>query len=260
MFDLFHAGLSDWQVTTSGSGTVQANDGLRLTVQPNGSAAHYHNAQIADYTYQDFRFRWHAPLTLTVIAGRAGVIPPHTGTAGFGFWNHPLSPELRRRLPRLPAAIWFFYGAPPHDLRLALDVPGHGWKAQTIDAARPQALALAPIAPLLMLLMRVPPLYRPIYRRVQRILKVGEAALDPGLLADRHTYTITWARDRARFTVDGAVVLETPFAPAGALGFIAWADNQVMVATPQGHFRWGIAPLHTPQTLVIESLRIERDS
>lgn len=179
------------------------------------------------------------------------------GTAGFGFWNHPLSPDVRR-LPRLSAAIWFFFGAPPHDFRTALDVPGHGWKAQTIDAAHMGALALAPVALPLMLLMRIPPLYRPLYRRIQRILKIGETALPDDLLTARHVYTIEWEVSRARFWIDGALVHESPFSPRGSLGFIAWIDNQYLVLTPQGRFRWGITPLEGDQSLILDEVRLER--
>ena len=44
-------------------------------------------------------------------------------------------------MPTLPRAIWFFYGSLPSNMSLALDVPGYGWKAATIDALRPSALA-----------------------------------------------------------------------------------------------------------------------
>ena len=35
------------------------------------------------------------------------------------------------------------------------------------------------------------------------------------LLAERHTYTLDWRQDGAIFAVDGAAVLETPYAPRG---------------------------------------------
>ena len=53
-------------------------------------------------------------------------------------------------------------------------------------------------------------------------------------------YTIEWRVNGARFLVDGALVLETDRPPRGPLGFVAWVDNQWMVATPHGRFGWGL--------------------
>ena len=175
------------------------------------------------------------------------------GTAGFGFWNHPFSPDTRRL--RLPQAIWFFFGAPPHNLALAAGVPGHGWKAATIDAG--QGLLLAPFAPVAVLAMQSPAVYRRLYPFIQRRLAIGEAALDPALMTAPHTYMLEWRRDGAAFAVDGAAVLETPFSPRGACGFIAWIDNQYAIVTPQGRFGWGVMPINGAQTLTIESVEIE---
>jgi hypothetical protein len=177
------------------------------------------------------------------------------GTAGFGFWNHPFSPDTRRL--RLPQAIWFFFGAPPHNLALAHGVPGHGWKAATIDAGRPGALPLAPIAPLAVLGMQIPALYHRLYPFIQRRLAVGEAVLAPTLMGAPHTYTLEWRRAGAAFAVDGTTVLETPFSPRGTCGFIAWIDNQYAIVTPQGRFGWGIIPITGEQSLIIEEVEIE---
>lgn len=238
-----------WHITQIGTGRVTTEGHVHLDIAP---TAAYTDAQITDYDYSAWQFVHRPPLTLTVRA-RADV---SLGTAGFGLWNHPLSPDVRR-FPRLPAAIWWFYGAPPTDLRLALGVPGHGWKAAVIDAAHWRALALAPVAPLLMLAMRSPRLYPPIYRRVQRVLKISEAALNVDLLHEMHTYRIEWRTDSAHFSVDDRLVHHCAFAPRAALGFIAWVDNQMMVATPQGAFRWGVIPCERPQSMTIQSITIE---
>ncbi len=254
MFYGFSNKLAEWVVTEQGTGKVSAaDDGLRLTVT---SGVGYHNAQITDYRYGEYAFTCEPPVTVTVTAraSRADLI----GTAGFGFWNHPLSPDLRR-FPRLPTALWFFFGAPPHNLCLAFDSPGHGWKAQAVDAAHWRAAALAPVALPLMLAMKIPALYRWVYPSIQKTLKVSEAILPPETLETDHTYQIIWYKDGCRFLVDGSPVLETPYSPIGKLGFIAWIDNQYMIATPQGHFRWGVTPLSIEQSLFIRSIRVERD-
>jgi hypothetical protein len=219
----------------------------------------YSNAQITDYYFKHegklhFNFGWRPPLRMTVTAWAQQPKDELCGTAGFGFWNHPFSPDVKRR-PRLPQAIWLFYSSPPNNMQLAYGVPGHGWKAATIDATR--ALPLVPFALPAVLLMRVPRLYHRLWKPIQRALKVGEVALNAELLASRHTYTINWHPNHATFAVDDEVVMETPFAPRGALGFVAWLDNQYAIVTPQGKFGFGTIAVEQPQSLILEHVLIE---
>lgn len=244
-----------WDVSEVGSGRVShASDGLRMTVHP--SAGAYSNAQIADYRYSDFNFRWEPPLRLTVTAWASGSGDRLRGTAGFGFWNHPFSPDANR-LPRLPRAIWWFFASEPSDMALAYGVPGHGWKAATIDATHASAWSLIPFAPPAVLLMRSPRMYARIFPLIQHRLKIAEQLLDPALLAARHTYTLDWRTDGARFGVDGETVLETPYAPTGRAGFVAWMDNQYAIVTPQGRFGFGLVPVEREQALMLERVNIE---
>jgi hypothetical protein len=176
------------------------------------------------------------------------------GTAGFGFWNDPfLMTSLR--LPALPRTAWFFFASPPSDMKLALDVPGHGWKAAVVDALRPTSLLLAPVALPAVLLMNLRPLYRHLWPPIQRALNVGEALLDVEM-RDWQTYVLEWGRNRARFYVAGEGALETP-APRGPLGFVLWMDNQYMVATPWGRLGWGQLGVPGEQWMDVERLSIE---
>lgn len=254
--DDFTNGLNPlWYVAQVGRGTVTpAPHALRLTVAPSPSA--YSNAQIADYDYDRFDFNWQPPLRLTVTAWVSSTIDQLRGTAGFGFWNHPFSPDSRR--VRLPQAIWFFFSAPPSNMALAYGISGHGWKAATLDATRPAALVLAPLAVPAALLMRVPRLYKRLYPAIQRRLAIDERLLDLSLLAERHTYTLDWRHDGATFAIDGKTMLETPYSPRGRAGFVAWLDNQYAVVTPQGKLHFGIVPVEHEQTLVLEHVLIER--
>jgi hypothetical protein len=219
----------------------------RLTLanlpQPPESTPTYQNAQVCDYVSAGsthMRFRLRPPLTIRL---QAQVIADgdRVGTAGFGLWNHPFSPDARR-LPRLPRAAWFFFGAPPNDMRLAHGMPGSGFKAAVIDALTPRALALIPFALPAALLMRSPRAYDRLYPGIQRALKIAEAPLDTHLLNARCMYTIVWQADRVTFSVDDALVLETPFSPGGPMGFVAWIDNQFAIVHPQGRFGFGITP------------------
>jgi hypothetical protein len=269
-----------WRVTEIGRGQVTQSPGaLRLSL-PSTPAGQYSDAQITDYAGKP-DFRWRPPLRLTITAhfelgvpDMHGRIPGYAptearevhpelatgngqlvGTAGFGFWNHPFVPGERGF--RLPSVAWFFFSAPPSNMALADGVPGPGWKAATLDATRPQFLALAPTAPIGILLTRIPALYRRLWPVGQRALGVSEGLLDTSLLFERHTYTLDWRRDSITFAVDGAQVHRTPSAPRGPMGFIAWIDNQYAVVTPQGRFAWGLVPVAGEQTLVIDSITIE---
>ena len=245
-----------WRVTQIGQAVARAeNDAWTLTNQPTPAGV-YSDAQISDYGAAA-DFQWRPPLRLTVTARMLSDVAQLRGTAGFGFWNQPFMPGHWSL--QLPQAIWFFFSSPPSDMRLAQGVPGPGWKAATLNAKRWQFLALAPAAPLGVLLMRVPVLYDRLWPLGQRAIGVSETMLDSQLLNQTHTYMLDWRCDGATFLVDGAVVHEAPVAPGGPLGFVAWVDNQFAVVTPQGQFRFGLLPLEAPQSLMVKQIEIETD-
>ncbi|MBK8020215.1 MAG: hypothetical protein IPK19_02030 [Chloroflexi bacterium] len=247
-----------WTVHQVGRGLVQTrSDGLWFTLPAiQGNTAGYHDAQITDYAYPPGVFQYRPPLRLTVTARATAAADQLVGTAGFGFWNHPFSPEIRR-LPRLPRVVWFFFASPPNNMALAAGVPGSGWKAATLDAGRPGALAMIPAALPLMLAMRVPRFSTPLWAGIQRRLCISEKLLAGDLLAARHTYALEWTMNGARFFVDDRLVHESPYAPRGACGFIAWMDNQYAIATPQGRLGFGVIPVPREQSLILETLTIE---
>ncbi|HMQ34244.1 MAG TPA: hypothetical protein PKD53_26150 [Chloroflexaceae bacterium] len=188
------------------------------------------------------------PLRLRVRARFSHEAGALRGTAGFGFWNYPVALPLG-----MPRAIWFFYGSPPLDMPLAMSVPGHGFKAATVDTGRPRALALAPLAPILVPLMRVPALYRGLWPPIQRAVGVAEA-LVRAPMAGWHDYVIEWGPRTSRFLVDGRVVLDEAPSPRGPMCFVAWIDNQYFVATPWGRFRWGTVAARGRQWLELAEL------
>lgn len=229
-----------WTRYEVGGGIVRPEaEGLQLLL-PGSDGRAYADAQITDYAPGPARskFSWRPPLRLTVRAQASGSGDSLRGTAGFGLWNDPFSP-YRRELPRLPRALWFFFASPPNNMALALDRPGHGWKAATFDAANWRFLSLLPFAPLGFLLMRVPALYRALWPVGQRVLGVEEAPISGELLAEPHDYGIDWQPGSAVFSVDGKTVLETKRVPPGPLGFIAWIDNRYAIVTPQGSLGFG---------------------
>jgi hypothetical protein len=245
-----------WQrvITPHASLTVQG-DAWRFANAP-ADPPHYTNAQVDDYQgLPRRRFRWRPPLTLTVRARFSHPNGANPGTAGFGFWNDPfLMTGLRP--PALPRALWFFYGSPESDMKLALDVPGSGWKAAAVDALNPAAIALSPTALLTIPLMNIPAVYRRLWPLYQRALNVSESLVPTDRTA-WHTYTINWQPDSAAFSVDGDLLLTTDTPPHGPLGFVMWIDNQALVATPQGRFRWRVLPVPEPQWMDVSALTIQ---
>jgi len=245
-----------WRQHMVGNGVLtQATTGLRLANRPT-LAATYTNAQIDDYQGLSRRnFLWRPPLRLTVRACFSHAADQLRGTAGFGFWNDPFLMTGVRR-PSLPRALWFFYSAPPSNIQLALDVPGCGWKAATIDAWRWPFFLLVPSAPVAMPLMRIRPLYRALWPLAQRAIGVSEALLKVSM-TNWHTYTIEWGMTTARFFVDEQLVLLCPTPPRGPLGLVIWKDTQAMVITPWGQFRHMAVAVDETQWLEIAGLTIE---
>lgn len=251
----FAQGLAGWQTFVSGSGALTTTNGvLRLSNGPTTTTS-YTNAQIDDY--QNLRrrdFRWQPPLTLTVRARFSHPAGQLRGTAGFGFWNDPFMMTGARR-PTLPRAIWFFYSSPPSNMPLALDVPGHGWKAATIDAWRIPFFLLAPTAPIAMPLMRIQSLYRALWPLGQRAIGVSEQ-LVASVMTEWHTYKIEWGMKTARFTVDDRLMLACTTPPRGPLGLVIWLDNQAMVMTPWGQFRHMLAAKNETQWVEVATVEI----
>lgn len=258
----FGPGLSDhWQRVATGTGALEYTTGtLRLTTVSTSERV-YSNAQIDDYQNRSRRdFLWHPPLTLTVRVrfshppAQPGLDAGLLGTAGFGFWNDPFMMTGRRR-PTLPRAVWFFYSSPPSNMKLGLATPGYGWKAATIDALRWPFLFLAVMSPVVVPLMNISALYRALWPVAQRALRISETLVQAAM-TDRHTYAIEWGMARARFLVDGVVVLDCDTPPRGPLGLVLWLDNQYLVATPWGRFRHGLLAAPAGQWLELDWLEI----
>lgn len=240
-------------LAVSGGGLLRTPDGLRL-VNPPLDGRRYCNAQLDDYQGRPRRaFPHRPPLRLSLCARFSHEPGVLSGTGGFGFWNDPfLLTELRP--PARPQALWFFYAAPPSDLRLALDTPGHGWKAAALDACTLGGAAGLPLAALAAPLLRSPRLHRRLWPFFERRFRIAERALPVSLTA-WHSYTLDWRADAAVFAVDGAPVLTAP-SPRGPLGLVLWLDNQYLAVHPSGRLRWGLVAKSEVQWLEIADLRL----
>ncbi|MEI8167120.1 MAG: hypothetical protein WCG26_12110 [Chloroflexales bacterium] len=251
LLDQMAAPCPPWRhYLVGGARLGRTDDGLRLLTD--GATAHaYSDAQIDDYQGRPgASFVRQPPLRLRLRARFSHEAGELRGTAGFGFWNYPSAWP-----PRMPRAVWFFYGSPPGDMPLALGVPGQGWKAATIDTGRRSALVLAPLAPVIVPLLWSAPLYRGLWPPIQRAVGVAETIV-PAPLTAWHEYVLEWGERTSRFLVDGRVVLDEAPSPRGPLCFVAWIDNQYLVATPQGRFRWGVLAAPGQQWLEMRELTI----
>lgn len=240
-----------------GRGVVVRSEhgGFRFSI-PTASSGQYANAQIDDTAGRPRRkYRWRPPVRLSLAARFSHAAAQLVGTAGFGFWNVPFGPGSAR-IPALPRAAWFFFGSPPHDISLAAGVPGSGWKAACIDAGRLAALMWAPLAPWAMLAMRIGLIYRWLWPRIQHSLGIYEAVVSVDL-RDWHEYELEWNLGGAKFRVDGNLVMDSPVAPRGPLGFVAWMDNQYAIVTPRGRFGWGLLEIRHPQWLEVDRLAFD---
>lgn len=213
----------------------------------------YANAQIDDHR-ERAGFTRRPGTTLSLKARFSHGAGELVGTAGFGFWNAPYGDPTRRRLT-LPQATWFFFASPPNDLPFAPASPGRGWFAATIDATPPSALAMIPLAPVVLGLNQVPFIRRRLWPAVRRGLGIDAGLLDVDM-RQWHLYRLEWRPSGCRFTVDGRIVLETPHAPRGPLGFVCWIDNQYLVLTARGRFRAGILTPAQAQWMEISDLHL----
>lgn len=225
LFDLLRMPLDALRHET-GSGRVgRSPEGIRLAMgAPEGGR--YHNAQVDDYHQAGGgQQRWGPPLHLRVQARFSHDRSELHGTAGFGFWNDPFGMTQSGRL-RLPRALWFFFGGPATDLPLAYGVPGQGWKAATLDTLRGGALALLPVAPLAVPLLNIPALYRRMWPRVQRRLRIGEA-LVPAAMDDWPSMRSTGAMSGAGLRWTNAACWTCPLRRAARWGW--WSGSTTSI-------------------------------
>ncbi len=140
-------------------------------------------------------------------------------------------------------------------MALAAGVPGHGWKAATIDATGWRALGGLLLAPLAAPLMHVSRWRRRLWPFFQHSFRVAEAPI-PALMTEWHKFVLNWSADSVVFVVDGEEVLHSRFGQAGPLGFVGWLDNQWMIVRPTGRLGHGTLTLSMPQWMEIAELSV----
>ncbi len=216
-----------------GGGDIQAGESIIRHTLPALDGRRYANAQLDDYSAaQPFTLTHRAPRSLRLRARFSHPAGALHGTAGFGFWSHPLTPGGAL----IPRHLWFFQGSAESDMQFDRHTPGQGFKAGMLDAA-PWLRRWAPrlrtaggmqgvgassgSAP------RMPSRSRVLgwaVRAAQRMTAACEHLLDLDMTA-WHDYTLDWRANVAVWTIDGREVMRAPRPPAGPLGLVIWIDN-----------------------------------
>jgi hypothetical protein len=234
-------------------GQVREGEVTRLTVVPGVKG--YTNAQIDDYHgLRRSRFLWEPESELSLKARFSSEEDQILGTAGFGFWNAPFG-DAGYPWPTLPSAVWFFYASEPSDLPLNVEDSGRGWFISTIDSRLPGSLLLMPLSPVLILLNNVPRLRRSLWPVIRRKLKIDFNEIGTPM-SGWLEYRLRWSQSSCEFWVDGNLIYRTASSPGSRLGFVCWIDNQYLVATPTGRFRWGTLELDNEQWLEVADLKL----
>jgi hypothetical protein len=245
--------LPYWTRLATGSAEVQWEpDCLRFLLR-DAVEMQLANAEIGDYrSVARSRLPWQPPLRLWVRARFSHLAADLGGTSGFGFWNNPFDMDGGDVLAP-PNVLWFFCASPQSDMIVAPGHPGHGFRAEMINGGSMPGWLVA----MGNWLLRLPGLTNLLYQMAQRQVHAGAVRIDGLELAEWHDYVIFWERREAVFSVDDREVLRVPRPPDMPLGFVAWMDNQVAVARPDGEFRFGLEALPGEQWLELERIEIE---
>ena len=249
-----------WKRMAVGGGTIEREESRLRLALPGATRGVYSDAQIDDYTgLRAARYPWRPPLRMEITARASHSFAPANdeqsclcGTAGFGFWNYPLT--RAGGMPRLPNAVWFFGASQPSNMALVPGGAGWGWKAQVVHAHHWRSLALALPTAGAVGWARLTGREEAAARQVRRFAGASEALLTMDL-TEWHNYALEWRAERVDFWVDGSPVLSAPSPPPGPLGFVAWIDNQYAVATPRGSFGFGTLA-SGPEWLELDALCI----
>lgn len=245
--------LARWVRVAVGPADIEYYTGLTRFVLEGATGCALANAEIGDY--RDRRrdnLPWQAPLRMAVRARFSQPAANLDGTSGFGFWNNPFEP-LSGNVLAPPNALWFFCASPSSDMVVSPGLPGNGFRAEMINGGTMPAWLMA----LGNQLLRIPGLTRILYQAAQTQVRAGAVRLDGTEMMDWQEYAIRWDRSVAVFSVNDDPVLKVPHPPSVPLGFVAWMDNQIAVARPDGEYRFGLEPVPGRQWLELDHVEIE---
>lgn len=245
--------LPYWARLAVGPANMDWSPGRIRFVVTEATGTQLANAEIGDYRLCARKtLPWRPPLRMIVRARWSHPAGQLAGTSGFGFWNNPF--DLRTgEILAPPNALWFFCASPRSGMVAAPGLPGNGFRAETIRGGTvPNWLMVMANQ-----LLKLPGLTRWLYRAAQTRVDAAAVRLDTVDLTEWHDYTLDWAPQEALFQVDGAKALQVARPTVVPLGFVAWMDNQVALARPEGEFRFGLQATTGQQWLDVSWVEIE---
>ena len=252
--DRFAGGpLTRWSRLAVGSSGLEWNQGvLRFSIR-NASDSELSDAEIGDYRTRTRKtLPWRPPLRLAVRARFSHNADQLDGTSGFGFWNSPFD-LITGEMLAPPNALWFFSASARSDMDTAPGMPGNGFRAEMIHGGTLPAWVMA----LGRAILRLPAMGRLLYQASQTRMRAAGVRLRDVEMTAWHEYVLFWDHRRAVYSVDDQEVLAVSNPPRLPLGFVAWMDNQVAVARPDGEFSFGLEAISRPQWLEIDHIVIE---
>ena len=244
--------------TTTGASVEQSETGWRLQI-PAGGSSTYRLAQLDDYTARRRSgFPWAAAATLSLRARVSSNSIP--GTWGFGLWNDPFSAfiglgGMKRPLPVLPNAAWFFHASSENYLSFRDDKPANGLLAATFHSPVIPSMFLIPslvFAPLLLF----KPSARWLRTRFSRIIIEDGCPVDIDVTR-WHDYLLRREMEAVKFEINGQSIFTTTVAPLGPLGLVIWVDNQYAAFMPSGQIRAGVVENQVPAWMEIDNLTVQ---
>lgn len=254
IIDTFESGpLPYWVRLVTGSADIQRlSKRLRFVVE-DADATRLADAELGDYHDRPrHHLPWRAPLRMAVRARFSHPADALAGTGGFGFWNNPFRTGGGQVFAP-PNALWFFCASARSDMVISPGHPGHGFRAEMINSGTMPGWLVAVGDRLLQL----PGLRSLLYRAAQTQVHAGAARLEGLETSGWHDYVLFWSRSEAVFSVDDQEVLRVQRPPPAPLGFVAWMDNQLAIARPDGEFRFGLEVVPGPQWLELDRVEIE---
>jgi hypothetical protein len=215
----------------------------------------YTNAQMDDYHgLRRKRYLWKPGSHLSLRARFSHSASELRGTAGFGFWNAPFG-DPSVPWPTLPRAVWFFFASDPNNLPLASTGSGQGWFASTIGVDALQTATVLPLAPAILLLNQFKSFRNRLWPRLRQHFNISYQPIRISM-EGWHKYDLSWKSNSCEFRIDDKLLHKTTYSPKGPLGFVCWIDNQYLIVTLRGKFRWGTLKLAQPQWMEIDNLAV----
>jgi hypothetical protein len=167
-------------------------------------------------------------------------------------WNNPFDLVTGQVLAP-PNALWFFCASALSDMVTTPGMPGNGFRAEMIHGGSLPGWAMA----LSRTMLKLPGLGGLLYQAAQTRVNAAGVRLRDARMTIWHEYVLFWDHRQAVFSVDDREVLAVARPPELPLGFVAWMDNQVAVARPDGELSFGLEAIARAQWLELDRVIIE---